>query len=146
MVVVATRTRGDADGIERVLRHRTWAIVGLTGNQARPAYGVARFLQSRGKRIVPVNPKAEPVHGEQGYASLADVPFPIDVVDVFRRSEFAGAHVDEAVAVGAKAVWLQLDVIDTDAADRAGAAGLDVVMDHCPAIEWAAHGPRSAAS
>ncbi|HYT09586.1 MAG TPA: CoA-binding protein [Mycobacteriales bacterium] len=146
MVVVATRTRGDADGIERVLRHRTWAIVGLTGNQARPAYGVARFLQSRGKRIVPVNPKAEPVHGEQGYASLADVPFPIDVVDVFRRSEFAGAHVDEAVAVGAKAVWLQLDVIDTDAADRAEAAGLDVVMDHCPAIEWAAHGPRSAAS
>jgi uncharacterized protein len=139
--VTTTRTRGDAETIERVLRHQTWAIVGLTSNEARPAYGVARFLRSRGKRIVPVNPKAEPVHGEQGYASLGDVPFAVDVVDVFRRSELAGAHVDEAIAVGAKAVWLQLDVIDTDAADRAAAAGLDVVMDRCPAIEWSAHGP-----
>jgi uncharacterized protein len=134
--------RGDDETIERVLGHETWAVVGLTANPRRPAYGVARFLQQHGKRIVPVNPKAEEVHGEPGYASLADVPFPVDVVDVFRRSSDAGVHVDEAVAAGAKAVWLQLDVIDEAAADRAAAAGLDVVMDHCPAIEWSAHGPR----
>jgi predicted CoA-binding protein len=134
--------RGDAQTIERVLEHDTWAVVGLTANPRRPAYGVASFLQRNGKRIVPVNPKAEVVHGEQGYARLADIPFPVDVVDVFRRSEEAGAHVDEAVAAGAKAVWLQLDVIDEAAADRAESAGLDVIMDHCPAIEWPAHGPR----
>jgi predicted CoA-binding protein len=134
--------RGTADTIERVLRHETWAVVGLTANPLRPAYGVARFLQQHGKRIVPVNPKGETVHGEPGYRSLAEVPFPVDVVDVFRRSADAGAHVDEAVAAGAKAVWLQLAVIDEAAADRAEAAGLDVVMDHCPAIEWSAHGPR----
>ena len=134
--------RGDVDTIERVLAYETWAVVGLTANQRRPAYGVARFLQQHGKRIVPVNPKAEPVHGEPGYATLADVPFPVDVVDLFRRSDRAGGHVDEAIAAGAKAVWLQLDVIDEAAADRAEAAGLDVIMDHCPAIEWSAHGPR----
>jgi predicted CoA-binding protein len=120
----------------------TWAVVGLSGDPSRTAYSIAALLQRHGKRIVPVNPKAETVHGEQGYASLADVPFPVDVVDVFRRSADAGGHVDEAVAAGAKAVWLQLDVIDEAAADRAEAAGLDVVMDHCPAIEWSAHGPR----
>ena len=107
-----------------MLAYRTWAVVGLTANPRRPAYGVARFLQQHGKRIVPVNPRAETVHGEPGYASLADVPFAIDVVDVFRRSDKAGEHVDEA------------------AADRAAAAGLDVIMDRCPAIEWSAHGPR----
>jgi predicted CoA-binding protein len=134
--------RGDAQTIERVLAYKNWAVVGLTANQLRPAYGVARFLQQHGKRIVPINPKGETVHGEPGYATLADVPFPVDVVDVFRRSQDAGRHVDEAVAAGAKAVWLQLNVIDEPAADRAAAAGLDVVMDHCPAIEWSAHGPR----
>jgi uncharacterized protein len=134
--------RGDAETVERVLRHGTWAVVGLTANPARPAYGVARFLQARGKRVVPVNPKGDTVHGERGYPSLAAIPFPVDVVDVFRRSDRAGAHVDEAVEVGAKALWLQLGVIDEAAADRAAAAGLDVVMDRCPAIEWPAHGPR----
>lgn len=134
--------RGDAETVERVLRHGTWAVVGLTANPLRPAYGVARFLKEHGKRIVPVNPAGEAVHGEPGYKSLADIPFPVDVVDVFRRSSLAGQHVDEAVAVGAKAVWLQLDVVDDEAGDRAEAAGLDVVMDRCPAIEWSAHGPR----
>lgn len=125
-----------------MLHYQVWAVVGLTPNQRRPAYGVAQFLKSQGKTIVPINPGGDSVHGEAGYSSLAKVPFPVEVVDVFRRSEEAGAHVDEAVAIGARAVWLQLGVIDEAAADRAAAAGLDVVMNHCPAIEWPRHGPR----
>lgn len=120
-----------------------WAIVGLGNNPARPAYGVAHFLQAHGKRIVPIHPKAARVHGEQGYAALADVPFPVDVVDVFRRSEHAGAFADEAVAIGAGGVWFQLGVIDVAAAQRAADAGLDVVMDRCPAIEWPRLGPTA---
>jgi len=131
----------DAATTERVLVAHTWAVVGLTNHEWRAAYGVAAFLQQQGKRIVPVNPGAEPVHGEPGYAKLADIPFPVDVVDIFRRSEFAGAHVDEAIEIGAKAVWLQLGVIDEAAAARAKDAGLDVVMDTCPKIEWPAYGP-----
>ena len=99
-------------------------------------YGRA-FLQAHGKRIVPVHPTAPIVLGEQGYATLADVPFPIDVVDVFRRSEAAGEYADQAVAVGARAVWFQLGVIDEDAFERTWAAGVPMVMDTCPAIEWA---------
>ncbi|MHA6760413.1 CoA-binding protein [Streptacidiphilus sp. PAMC 29251] len=113
----------------------TWAVVGLSNNSARAAYGVAQVLQRFGKRVVPVHPKAETVHGEQGYASLADIPFPVDVVDVFVRSELAGEVADQAVAAGAKAVWFQLGVIDEAAYDRTRAAGLAMVMDHCPAIE-----------
>jgi predicted CoA-binding protein len=128
--------------IERALSSRTWAVVGLTGHPYRTAYGVSAFMQANGMRIVPVNPKAESVLGEPGYARLADIDFPIDVVDIFRRSDQAGKHVDEAIAIGAKAVWLQLGVIDEQAAKRASDAGLDVVMDTCPKIEWAAHGPR----
>jgi uncharacterized protein len=128
--------RGDEETMRRVLGHQTWAVVGLSTNQARPAYGVARFLQRQGKKVVPINPAGADVLGERGYRSLAEVPVAVDVVDIFRRSDQAGAHVDEAVAVGARAVWLQLDVIDEAAADRAASAGLDVVMDHCPAIEW----------
>ena len=132
----------DSGTIERVLRHQVWAVVGLTANPARPAYGVARFLKAHGRTIVPVNPRGEAVHGEPGYPTLADVPVPVDVVDVFRRSDRAGEHVDEAVQAGAKAVWLQLGVIDEAAAGRAAEAGLDVVMDRCPVIEWPAHRPR----
>ncbi|MEU6461128.1 CoA-binding protein [Streptomyces sp. NPDC046976] len=123
--------------IRRILTERgdTWAVVGLSGNSARPAYRVAQVLQRYGKRIVPVHPKAETVHGEQGYASLADIPFDVDVVDVFVNSSLAGAVADEAVAKGAKAVWFQLDVVDEAACDRTRAAGLDMVMDRCPAIE-----------
>ena len=123
--------------IRRILTERgdTWAVVGLSGNSARPAYRVAQVLLRFGKRIVPVHPKAETVHGEQGYASLADIPFDVDVVDVFVNSSLAGAVADEAVAKGAKAVWFQLGVVDEDACDRTRAAGLDMVMDHCPAIE-----------
>ncbi|MFD3451505.1 CoA-binding protein [Streptomyces sp. NPDC058691] len=113
----------------------TWAVVGLSNNTSRAAYGVARVLQRFGKRVVPVHPKAETVHGEQGYASLADIPFPVDVVDVFVNSDLAGAVADEAVAIGAKGVWFQLDVIDEAAYARTKDAGLVMVMDRCPAIE-----------
>ncbi|MFT2020523.1 CoA-binding protein [Streptomyces sp. 796.1] len=113
----------------------TWAVVGLSRNTDRAAYGVARVLQEFGKRIVPVHPRAESVHGEPGYATLADIPFPVDVVDVFVNSVLAGAVADEAVAIGAKAVWLQLGVVDEQAYARTRAAGLSMVMDRCPAIE-----------
>lgn len=128
---------GDQETVRRILRQSgdTWAVVGLSSNEARAAYGVAAVLQRFGKRIVPVHPKAEEVHGEQGYASLADIPFEVDVVDVFVNSELAGAVADEAVAVGAKAVWFQLGVIDEKAYERTREAGLEMVMDRCPAIE-----------
>ncbi|MFF5511718.1 CoA-binding protein [[Kitasatospora] papulosa] len=127
----------DDDTIREILQDtgNTWAVVGLSTNRSRAAYGVAEVLKRFGKRVVPVHPKAEPVHGEQGYASLADIPFPVDVVDVFVNSELAGAVADEAVAAGAKAVWFQLGVIDEQAYDRTRAAGLAMVMDRCPAIE-----------
>ncbi|MGK5640674.1 CoA-binding protein [Streptomyces sp. URMC 126] len=130
--------------IEKILRQSgdTWAVVGLSGNTHRAAYGVAEVLRRHGKRVVPVHPKAETVAGEQGYASLSDVPFPVDVVDVFVRSELAGTVADEAVAVGAKAVWFQLGVVDEQAYDRTRAAGLDMVMDRCPAIELESLGYR----
>jgi uncharacterized protein len=118
----------------------TWAVVGLSTNTFRPAYGVARFLQSAGKRIVPVHPRAETVHGEQGYPTLADIPFPVDVVDVFRRSSAAGEFADQAVAIGARAVWFQLGVIDEAAFARTTKSGVPMVMDTCPAIEWRRRG------
>ncbi|NPC95725.1 CoA-binding protein [Nocardioides sp. zg-DK7169] len=114
----------------------TWAVVGLSGDTTRTAYQIAAQLQARGKRIVPIHPSAPTVLGEQGYASLVDVPFPIDVVDVFRRSEAAGQFADEAVKVGARGVWFQLGVIDLDAFERTTEAGVPMVMDTCPAIEW----------
>jgi uncharacterized protein len=115
----------------------TWAVVGLSANTFRPAYGVARFLQSVGKRIVPVHPRAETVHGEQGYATLADVPFDVDVVDVFVNSRRAGEVADEALAATtARAVWFQLGVFDDAAAGRVRDAGRVFVGNRCPAIEW----------
>jgi predicted CoA-binding protein len=114
----------------------TWAVVGLSGNPRRTAHRIAEFLQQHGKRIVPIHPDAPTVLGEPGYATLAEVPFPIDVVDVFRRSESAGEFADQAVAVGAGGVWFQLGVVDHDAFRRTTAAGVPMVMDTCPAIEW----------
>lgn len=117
----------------------TWAIVGLTQNEWRAAHSVALTVRDiMGNRIIPVNLRAEDVHGEKGYARLADIPaalHPIDVVDCFVNSHKVGEVVDQAIAVGAKAVWLQLGVIDEAAAARAAAAGLDVVMDACPERE-----------
>ncbi|MEU2082867.1 CoA-binding protein [Streptomyces albus] len=128
---------GDPATVREILTRLgdTWAVVGLSTNTSRPAYGVAEVLQRYGKRIVPVHPKAETVHGERGYASLAEIPFPVDVVDVFVNSALAGQVADEAVAVGAEAVWFQLGVVDEAAYARTTAAGLSMVMDRCPAIE-----------
>ena len=114
----------------------TWAVVGLSGDPNRTAYRIAKLLRERGKRVVPIHPAAPSVFGEQGYATLADVPFPIDVVDVFRRSDAAGEFADQAVSIGAKGVWFQLGVIDEDAFARTTDAGVAMVMDTCPAIEW----------
>jgi predicted CoA-binding protein len=114
---------------------RTWAVVGLSPRPARDSHRVASLLQRRGFRVIPVNPHCDEVLGERAYASLRDIEEPVDVVDVFRRSSAAGAHVDEAIEIGARGVWLQLGVIDEDACARAREAGLHVVMDRCPAIE-----------
>jgi uncharacterized protein len=121
-----------ADPAEKILRSaHTIAVVGLSANPQRPSHGVARYLQRAGYRIIPVNPNVAEVLGERAYATLSELPGPVDVVEVFRRSEFAGAIVDDAIAVGAGAVWLQDGVVDEAAAARARAAGLDVVMDDC---------------
>ena len=127
----------DKDTIRFLLEEcTTWAVVGLSGNPHRTAFRIAEFLQGHGKRIVPVHPNAPTVLGEQGYPTLADVPFDIDCVDVFRRSERAGDFADQAVAVGAKGVWFQLGVVDEDAFRRTTEAGVPMVMDTCPKIEW----------
>lgn len=115
-----------------------WAVVGLSNNPRRAAVGVALFLQQQlGHEIVPVSLKGDDVHGAKGYKTLAEIPDPIDVVDCFVNSAKVGSVVDEAIAVGAKAVWLQLGVIDEAAALRAADAGLEVVMNSCPKIESA---------
>ena len=123
--------------------YKTWAVVGCSPSAGRDSHRIAALLQRRGYRVIPVNPAAEEILGERCYPSLRDIPASegVEVVDVFRRSDQAGAHVDEAIEIGARAVWLQLGVIDEAAAERARAAGLEVVMDRCPAIEL----PRLAA-
>lgn len=126
----------DRDTVREVLGLHTWAVVGLRDNPVRAAHGVARFLQDHGRRIVPVHRTPEDVFGEQAYARLADVPHPVDVVDVFVNSTLAGDVADQAVAIGARAVWFQLGVVDEDAAARVREAGLLMVMDRCPVIEW----------
>ncbi|MBB0246478.1 CoA-binding protein [Streptomyces alkaliphilus] len=131
-------TYGDDETVRAILRDAgdTWAVVGLSNNRERAAYGVAALLRRMGKRVVPVHPRAETVLGEKGWASLREIPFPVDVVDVFVRSEAAGAVADDAIAVGARAVWFQLGVIDPEAHRRVREAGLAMVMDRCPAIEY----------
>jgi uncharacterized protein len=127
----------DEDIAELLRSARTIAMVGASDNPDRPSYRVMQFLQDQGYRVFPVNPKitGEHVHGEYVWRELAQIGEPIDIVDIFRRSDFAGENVDQAIAVGAKAVWMQLGVIDVTAAKRAEAAGLKVVMDRCPKIE-----------
>ena len=122
---------------------RTWAVVGCSPDPRRDSHRIARLLQSRGFRVIPVNPNADEVVGERCYASVTEIPAGegVEVVDIFRRADRAGNHVDEAIAIGARAVWMQLGVIDDAAAERALASGLLVVMNRCPAIEL----PRLAA-
>src|ERR1700730_6950513 len=110
---------------------RTIDVVGLSPDTRRPSHGVARYLQRAGYRIIPMNPNVDEVLGERAYASLRQIPDAVGVVDVFRRSEFVGPIVDDAIAIKASAVWLQDGVVDEDAAARAQAAGLDVGMDAC---------------
>ena len=127
----------DADIAALLRETRTIAMIGASDRPDRPSYGVMRFLQDWGYRVIPVNPQitGEHVHGEYVWRDLAQIGEPIDLVDIFRRPQAAGEAVDEAIAAGAKAVWLQLGVINEEAAARAEAAGLKVVMDRCPAID-----------
>ena len=129
-----------ADDIAELLRNaRTIAMVGASDRPERASFGVMKFLQDQGYRVIPVNPTitGEHVHGEYVWRELSQIGEPIDIVDIFRKSEAVGPIVDQAIAIGAKAVWMQLGVIDEAAAARAEAAGLKVVMDKCPKIEFA---------
>ena len=139
-----TSLYGNADDITRVLDEASlWFVVGLGNNPDRVAYEVAAALQGRGKRIVPIYPRAEVVHGEQGYATIADAVAAVgvpDVVDVFVRSDRAGEFADAAIAAGAGTVWFQLGVVDEAAARRVVDAGVTMIMDTCPLIEWRRRG------
>ncbi len=129
----------DEDIVILLEEARTIALVGASDNPSRASFGVMKFLQGQGYRVIPVNPRitGEHVHGEFVWRELAQIGEPIDIVDIFRNSHDAAATVDEAIAVGAKAVWMQLGVINEEAAAKAEAAGLKVVMDRCPKIEIA---------
>ena len=125
-----------SDPVDQLLALKSWAVVGLSNNSERAAYRVSKLLIEKGHRVIPVHPKAETVHGQKGYAKLSDIPFEVDVVDIFVNSSLAGEVVDNAIEIKAKGVWLQLDVIDEAAVDRAEKAGLIAVMNRCPAIEY----------
>ena len=129
-----------SDQIDQMLALKTWAVVGLSNNPDRAAFGVSKLLIEKGHTVIPVHPKAETVHGQKGYAKLSEIPVAVDVVDIFVNSDLAGAVVNEAIEIGAKGVWLQLDVIDEGALARAKDAGLLAVMNHCPAIEYKKRG------
>lgn len=122
--------------IDSVLELKTWAILGLSNNPDRAAFSVAALLKEKGHTIIPVHPKAETVHGEKGYATLEEIPVKVDVVDFFINSELVSPNVDSAIAIDAKAIWLQLGVIDAESVAKAEAAGLTAIMDKCPAIEY----------
>ena len=134
----------DEDIAELLQSARVIAMVGASDRPDRPSNGVMKFLQDQGYRVIPVNPTitGEHVHGEYVWRELAQIGEPIDIVDIFRKSEAVGPIVDEAIAVGAKAIWMQLGVEDHAAAARAEAAGLKVVMNHCPKIEFRRLGLR----
>ena len=135
---MAHQNPGDEEIRELLTSMRTVAMAGASDKANRPVYGVSQFLNDHGIRTIPVNPRLDgrTVLGETCYATLADLPEPVDLVDCFINSQRVGAIVDQAITIGAPAVWLQLNVIDEAAAARAEKAGLMVVMDRCPAIEW----------
>jgi predicted CoA-binding protein len=128
----------DQKTIEKILRtYQTWAVVGCSNDPRRPSHTVALFLKKVGYNVICVNPNHDAcIPGLPCYPDLSSIEEPVDVVDIFRRPQFAGLHVDEAIEIGAKAVWMQLGVIDEEAARRAAEAGLDVIMDRCPRIEF----------
>ncbi len=130
----------EAEVAEILNNYRTVAVVGLSTDPSRPSYQVAQYLQNHGYRIIPVNPGCTEVLGERCYPGLKDIPFPVEVVDIFRKVDAIPAIVDDAIAVGAKAVWMQLGLEEPQAAAKARAAGLRVVMNLCMKIEHAARG------
>ncbi|MDO8958702.1 MAG: CoA-binding protein [Rhodocyclaceae bacterium] len=128
----------DNTGLARILEtHRVIAMVGLSARADRPSNSVARYLMARGFTVIPVNPAASEILGQRCYASLHDIPAKIDMVDVFRKADDVPPIADAAIAIGAQSLWLQLGIINEAAAAKAAAAGLDVVMDRCPKIEYA---------
>ena len=137
----------DTDIAELLTTARTIALVGASDRPDRASYGVMRFLQDQGYRVIPVNPRitGEHVHGEYVWRELTQIGEPIDIVDIFRKSDDVGPIVDDAIAIGAKAVWMQLGIENGEAAAKAEAAGLKVVMNHCPKIEFARLGLKRVA-
>jgi predicted CoA-binding protein len=128
----------DIQKLRRILKeNKTIAVVGLSNKWHRPSYFAAKYLKEHGYRIIPVNPGNDEILGEKCYASLLDIPEPVDVVDIFRRPKDVPPIVDEAIKIGAKVVWMQLGVINEEAAKKARNAGLEVVMDRCMKIEHA---------
>ena len=123
--------------IRRILREAdTVAMVGASSNWNRPSYFAMKYLQAKGYRVIPVNPRADEILGEKAYAALSDIPVPVDIVDIFRRPEQVGPIVEEAAAIGAKVAWMQLTVINHEAAAQGEALGLTVIMDRCMKIEY----------
>ncbi len=128
----------DIQTMRRILKeNRTVAIVGLSANWYRPSFFAAKYLQDHGFRVIPVTPTYSQILGEQCYARLEDIPEPVDVVDLFQRAEDVPPHVDAAIKIGAKVVWMQLGIVHEEAARKAREAGLEVVMDRCMKIEYA---------
>jgi predicted CoA-binding protein len=130
------------ESTKRILeRYRVWAVVGISDREERAGHTVPVFLEERGYRVVPVNPNLSMWRGRPAFPDLLSIPFPVEVVDLFRRSELVPPHVDEAIAIGAKVVWMQLGVTHEEAARKAREAGLAVVEDRCPVIETRRHWP-----
>jgi len=133
-----TSPAGVADPVSEILRtSKTIAVVGLSGNRLRPSYGVADYLRSAGYSIIPVNPNVPEVFGEKSYARLEDIPGRVDIVDIFRRSEFVPEIVDAAIRIGVRGIWMQEGVVHAGAAEKARRAGIFVIMDSCIAKEHA---------